>query len=45
MRDYINSKLFSLQVWCDQLDAVTEAVLVLAVLIVGLASVTWIYFV
>ena len=45
MRDFIDRQLFSLQVWCDQLDAETEAVLVLAVLIVGLASVTWIYFV
>ena len=44
MRDYINSKLFSLSIWCDQLDAVTEAVLIVAVLIVGLAAVTWIYF-
>ena len=44
MRDYIEQKLFSLQIWCDQLDAVTEAVLVVAVLIVGLAAVTWIYF-
>ena len=43
MRDFIDRQLFSLKIWCDQLGAVTEAVLVVAVLIVGLASVTWIY--
>lgn len=49
MRDYLESLWynfsFSLQIWCDQLDAETEAVLVVAVLVAGLAAVTWIYFV
>ena len=44
MRDYLEQLWFSFGIWCDQLDAVTEAVLIVAVLIVGLASVTWIYF-
>lgn len=44
LRDYIEQKLFSLQIWCDQLDAETEAVLVVAVLVVGLAALTWKYF-
>jgi len=33
MRDYIESKLFSLQIWCDQLDAEAEIALVVVFLL------------
>ena len=45
LRDFIERKLFSLQVWCDQIDAMTEAWLVGVLFAIGLAAITWIYFV
>lgn len=44
MRDYLEQLWFSFGIWCDQLDAVTEAVIVLALFAVGLAALTWKYF-
>jgi len=45
LRDYTNSKLFSLQIWCDQLGAEAEIALVVVFFVVATAAVTWIYFV
>jgi len=45
MRDYIESKLFHLQIWCDQLDAKAEIALVVLFFVAATAAVTWIYFV
>jgi len=45
MRDYIESKLFHLQIWCDQLDAEAEIALVVCFFVAAMAAVTWIYFV
>jgi len=33
MRDYIDRKLFHLQIWCDQLDAEAEIALVVGFLL------------
>jgi len=45
MRDYIESKLFHLQIWCDQLGAEAEIALVVVFFVAALAAITWIYFV